>query len=182
MNNRLALVTTLALTLLTPAMAGGAQGTTAAATVPTALASNSPDVLWMDATSTSNLTEIMTSQLALQKSANANVRTYAQRMIADHTKAQNELRTLASMKGVRVMLVPTSHQRLMYQKLSTLSGAAFDKMYMTVQVMGHTETVSFFEAYLSVGRDPQALAAARKYLPVIQMHLEEAQRIMNALP
>ncbi|GGK42618.1 hypothetical protein GCM10008955_40470 [Deinococcus malanensis] len=174
MKYALALATTLA--FLAPASAGGMQGGMNA-TMPTAMMSNSPDVLWMDATSMSNHMEIMTSRMAITKTMNADVRAFAQRMIMDHTMSQNELRMMASMKGVKIMEMPSSGHRLEAQKLSTMSGMAFDRMYMMMQVMGHRHTVSMFESYLSVGRDAQTLAAARKYLPVIRMHLMEAERL-----
>ncbi|MBB6099253.1 putative membrane protein [Deinobacterium chartae] len=142
---------------------------------------NDSNLLWMDATSMSNLAEIETSRLALGKSQNPAVRGFAQKMIDHHTVAQRELMALAIRKNARLADRPGAEQRLMYKKLQILSGAAFDRGYMDVQVKGHEATVAFFKDYLSVGRDPDVVAAARKYLPVVSGHLAEAKRIRSQL-
>ncbi|MGS0626214.1 DUF4142 domain-containing protein, partial [Ralstonia sp. VS2407] len=117
---RLVSVLTLALVFPT-ALAGGAAGQPMGP-VSTAQVSNDTDVLFMEVATMSNLTEIQTSQLALQKSSDAAVRAYAQMMITMHTRAQNELNALAGQKGVRLADKPGADQRLLYNRLSTLSG------------------------------------------------------------
>ncbi|WP_216324175.1 DUF4142 domain-containing protein [Deinococcus aestuarii] len=167
-----------ALSLVIPAaLAGGAEGQQPVGPVTTAQVSNDTDVLFMEVASMSNLTEITTSQLALQKSTNQNVRAYAQQMITEHTRAQAELRALANAKGVRIADKPGADQRLQYNRLTTLSGAAFDAAYKNVQVGGHQMTLDLIETYRSVGKDQQALAYAAKIQPAVARHLEEAKAL-----
>lgn len=100
MKKRLAL-SALMLSLALPsatALAGGMEGMPMGP-VSTAQVSNDSDVLFMEVMTMSNLTEITTSQLALKKSSNAEVRAFAQTMINHHTKAQAELEALAAKKG-----------------------------------------------------------------------------------
>ena len=125
----------------------------------------------------SNLTEIQTSQLALQKSSNQSVRTYAQQMITEHTRAQAELNAIAAAKGVRLTNKPGADQRLQYNRLTTLSGAQFDAAYKNVQVGGHQMTLDLIETYRTVAKDRQAAAYAAKIQPVVARHLEEAKAL-----
>lgn len=180
------LVVTLGLASLGSAFAGGsgaplAQGNPQTSGVTTADTSNNTDILAMEVSTMSNLTEILTSQLALQKSQNAAVRAYAQRMITEHTAAQQKLNAIASAKGVRLTDKPGADQRLQYNKLATLTGAEFDRMYIMVQVMGHDMTLKLVDTYLTIGRDPQGLAYAREMRPAIAMHLRDAQAIQQQL-
>ena len=170
-----ALMFSLSLPIATT-LAGGMEGMPMGP-VSTAQVSNDSDVLFMEVMTMSNLTEIMTSQLALKKSSNAEVRSFAQTMINHHTKAQAELSALAAKKGVRLTDKPGADQRLMYNKLSTLSGAAFDAMYKKVQVEGHAMTLDLIKTYRTIGKDAQALAYAAKSEPVVAMHLDMAKKL-----
>lgn len=132
----------------------------------------------MEVMTMSNLAEIQTSRLALQKSSNAQVRAFAQMMITEHTRAQNELNAIAAMKGVRLTDKPGADQRLLYNRLSTLSGAAFDAAYKNVQVNGHAMTLDLIQTYRSLpGRDARVLAYAAKTQPVVAGHLERAKTL-----
>ncbi|GAA5514108.1 hypothetical protein Dcar01_02860 [Deinococcus carri] len=167
----------LALALVLPTAQAGGMAGMPMGPVSTAQVSNNTDVLFMEVMTMSNLTEIQTSQLALQKSSNAQVRAFAQMMITAHTQAQAELNNIAAMKGVRLTDKPGADQRLQYNKLSTLSGAAFDAMYKKVQVSGHSMTLELIQTYRSIGKDAQALAYAAKTQPIVAGHLEMAKKL-----
>lgn len=168
-----------ALGLSTFAFAGGAGVPDPAVQGPmsTAQMSNDSDILAMEVLTMSNLAEITTSQLALQKSQNAAVRQYAQMMITEHTAAQAQLNAIAARKGVKLTDKPGADQRLMYNRLSTLSGMTFDMQYVAVQIMGHDMTVKLIDMYLRIGNDADALNYARTIRPAVVMHLREAQAL-----
>ncbi|MFC5846793.1 DUF4142 domain-containing protein [Deinococcus petrolearius] len=170
------LLTALLTLLPATALAGGA-GAPPMGPVSTAQVTNNSNVLFMEVATMSNLAEIKTSQLALQKSTNPQVRAFAQEMITMHTQAQQELRALATAKGVVLTDQPGADQRLQYNKLSTLSGAAFDAAYKTVQVSGHQTTLDLIRMYRSFGTDAQALAYAAKIEPVVASHLAQAKAL-----
>ncbi|EYB67575.1 hypothetical protein DEIPH_ctg035orf0016 [Deinococcus phoenicis] len=176
MQKRLAF-SALAFSLVLPtALAGGMAGMPMGP-VSTAQVSNDTDVLFMEVMTMSNLAEIQTSRLALNRSSSAAVRAFAQEMITAHTRAQAELNNLAAMKGVRLTDKPGADQRLQYNKLSTLSGSAFDAMYKKVQVSGHSMTLNLIQTYRSMGKDAQTLAYAAKTQPVVAAHLEHAKML-----
>lgn len=178
--NKRLMASVVALSIALPAaLAGGAEGQAAAQTSgqSTAQVSNDTDVLFMEVATMSNLTEINTSRLALQKSTNARVRAYAQEMITHHTQAQAELNALAAAKGVKLTDKPGADQRLQYNRLTTLSGAAFDAAYKNVQVGGHQMTLDLIETYRTVAKDQQAAAYAAKTQPVVARHLAEAKTL-----
>ncbi|GGK38356.1 hypothetical protein GCM10008955_35330 [Deinococcus malanensis] len=176
MSKRLSLL--LALTLFTPTtLAGGAGAPPMTAGMSTAQMTNNSDVLFMESATISNLSEIATSRLALQRSTNAAVRAYAQRMITEHTMAQAELNRVAAARGVRLTNKPGPEQRLLANKLATLTGPAFDTMYKRVQVMGHQMTLDLIMAYRTIGRDQMALSYAARMQPAVEMHLRDAMAL-----
>ena len=172
-----AMLTACLLLPLSAAQAGGAGMPNMPGGMSTAQSTNDPDVLFMEVATISNLAEIATSKLALQKSNNAAVRAFAQQMITDHTKAQAELNQLAASKGVNLTSKPGAAQRLQSDKLATLSGAAFDTMYKMVQVSGHQMTLDLIMTYRSIGKDAAVQAYAAKVQPVVAMHLEMAKAL-----
>ncbi len=171
------LMSALALSLLLPSAVAGGAAQAPLGRVSTAQVSNDTDVLFMEVASMSNLTEITTSRLALQRSSNAAVRAYAQRMITEHTRAQAELNAIAAQKGVRLADKPGADQRLLYNRLTTLSGTAFDAAYKNVQVNSHALTLDLIQTYRSIGKDQQTLAYAAKIQPAVADHLVDARAL-----
>jgi putative membrane protein len=125
----------------------------------------------------SGLAEVLTSQLATSKSTNEEVKAFAQRMVDDHTKANDELKGLAGNKNVTLPTTPNAKQRATHDRLNTLSGADFDREYMREQVRMHNEAVALFEKETRNGRDQDVKAWAGKTLPTLREH----QRLANDL-
>jgi putative membrane protein len=77
-----------------------------------------------------NIAEINTAKLAEQKSKNDQVKTLAKKMMEDHTKALDELKQLAQIKGMTLPTEPDRQQKLVESRLTSLSGEKFDKQYV----------------------------------------------------
>jgi putative membrane protein len=127
------------------------------------------------------MAEIEAGKMAATKAQNPEVKQFGQQMIADHTRANNELKTLAGKKNVTLPTDLDPMHKAMAQKLSGLSGAEFDKEYMRGQVEDHDRTVALFQAQADNGADPEAKALAAKTLPNLKMHLEMARKISGNL-
>ena len=96
-------------------------------------------------------------------------------MTADHARAGAELKAIAQRKGIQLPANVDSRQRSELDKLAKLSGAAFDKEYMSAMVKDHETDVQDFETQAKQGRDPDIKAFANKTLPVLKQHLEMAR-------
>jgi putative membrane protein len=121
------------------------------------------------------MTEVEASKVAAQKSTNADVKKFAQRMIDDHTKAGNELTALASQKSVTLPSTLDQTHKDNVDKISKLSGAAFDKEYMSMMVKDHQDTVADFEHESSGGENTDLKAWTSRTLPTLREHLQMAQ-------
>jgi putative membrane protein len=124
-----------------------------------------------------NLAEVRLGELADQRAASDSVKQFGKRMATDHQKAYDELKQLASQKGV---MVPTAldrgHQRL-YDRLSKLSGADFDRAYMKEMVKDHDKDVKAFRKEADAGKDADVKAWASKTLPTLQEHQQQAKQV-----
>jgi putative membrane protein len=98
-------------------------------------------------------------------------------MIRDHSKANDELKSIAQSKGLQV---PTSldpeHQGIL-QKLSNKKGSDFDAAYSKQMVTDHEKTVALFKG-AAQSSDPDLAAFAKKTLPI----LEEHEQMTSGLP
>lgn len=124
-----------------------------------------------------NLAEIELGQIAATRGTLDTVKAYGRMMVADHTVAHNELKTLANNEQVTLPTTMDTMHLALKLKLETLSGRQFDSVYVNSQVMDHTKTKAIFETEINAGKDPEVKAYANKNLPHINMHLQAANYI-----
>ncbi len=130
------------------------------------------DLAFMNAAAPGGMAEVELGKMAASKAQNPEVKAFGQKMVEDHTKANDELKQIAAQK--KVMLPPDvmpAHKQLM-EKLSKLSGADFDKEYVAAMVADHEKDVAAFENVSKTAADADVKAFATKTLPTLKMHLE----------
>lgn len=124
------------------------------------------------------MAEVESSQLALQKATDPTVKSFAQKMVDDHTKANEELKALAQSKGVELPDEPSLMQKGKLKALSTADGADFDKRYAeNMGVEAHADTVKLFQKAAKDAKDPDVKAFAANKLPTLQDHLRMAHAL-----
>jgi len=137
--------------------------------------STPPDQKFIKEAAQGGMAEVKLGQLAAQKAVDADVRQFGQRMVDDHSKANDELKQLAQTKGAALPGgIGSKHQKT-YDKLSKLSGSAFDRAYMQAMVKDHQEDVAAFQKQANSAKDSDVKSWAATTLPTLQMHLQMAQ-------
>ena len=122
-------------------------------------------------------TEVESGKMALRNSQTAEVKSFAQRMIDDHTKANQQLLTIAGRKQIRVpKILDAKHQHAL-DRLGRLQGSEFDKAYAEQMLKDHKETVALFEAEARDGKDAELKGFATETLPILKEHLKLAQAL-----
>lgn len=126
-----------------------------------------------------NNAEIQTSQLALERATDEAVRQYAQRMIDEHTAANQELEPLAAERGVELPTTPSSFDAAVLERLSQVPDAEFDRAYMDTQVNAHLKSLAVFRTGAQQVEDTALQSYARTLLPTIGEHLEMARTMVE---
>ncbi|HEV7767000.1 MAG TPA: DUF4142 domain-containing protein [Thermoanaerobaculia bacterium] len=121
------------------------------------------------------LAEVLMGNLALQKTSNADVKAFAQRMVTDHTTANAELAQLAITKGLALPTELGGEHKEGLDHLSSLSGAEFDKAYMAHMVADHEKTVADFDKASTSATDSDVKTWAGQKLPTLREHLAQAK-------
>jgi putative membrane protein len=123
-----------------------------------------------------NEAEIELGQLAQQKAQSPEVKSLAQRLVTDHTRANQQLKQLAQKEGMSVPTGLDKDQKDLRARLEKLNGAAFDRAFVDAQVKDHQKDVKFYQDEGSRLQDPQLKSFAQQTLPVLQEHLQMAER------
>jgi len=121
------------------------------------------------------MAEVELGQLATQKAASDDVKKFGQRMVDDHTKANDQLKQVASQKNITLPTDIGAKNKATKDHLEKLSGAAFDKAYMTHMVQDHKKDVAEFQKEANSGKDADVKNFASQTLPTLQEHLRMAQ-------
>ncbi len=128
-----------------------------------------------------NLAEIELGKLALEKATDQRIKDFAQRMVSDHQKANDELMTIATSLHITLPPVISEDHVVKQRKLRDKSGDAFEKGYMDIMVKDHDRAVSLFEDAASDARNTDLQAFAAKTLPTLKKHFEEAKMLRDSI-
>lgn len=123
------------------------------------------------------LAEVELGQLATQKASSEEVKKFGQRMVDDHTKANDQLKDVAAQKHIDLPTEPSAKDKATKARLEKLSGEQFDRAYMRDMVMDHKTDVSEFARESQSAKDPALKNFARQTLPTLRQHLKEAEKL-----
>jgi putative membrane protein len=133
------------------------------------------DKMFMRKAAQGGLEEVELGQLVSQKTQNDDVKQFAQRMVQDHTRANEELKALAQQKGVTLPTDLDAEGKAMKAKLEKLSGDQLNKAYMHGMVLDHNKDVHEFRTESKMAKDSDLKSWAEKTLPTLEDHLRQAK-------
>jgi putative membrane protein len=122
------------------------------------------------------MTEVELGKIAQSKTQDPAVRKFADDMVKDHGKANNELASLAKGKGLTVPAALDAEHKAIVQKLNSKSGADFDAAYSKQMVMDHDKTIALFQG-ATKSSDADLAAFAKKTLPTLEEHKQMADSL-----
>jgi putative membrane protein len=127
------------------------------------------------------MTEVQASKLALTNASMAEVKTMAQKMIDDHSKANDELKALAQKYSITIPSAISSDNQEAYDKLIKMNGKDFDKAYINKMVDDHKGAADLFETESEKGNNAELKQWAANTLPTIKSHLQMWEDIKNKM-
>ena len=157
------------------------------------ISAQSSDSSFVAQAALANMAEIQFGHLAVKKAQSADVKKFAQMMIDDHVKAQQDLADAASGVGIQWPKQLDDKHKQIQQRLSSLNADRFDREYMKAMVDGHRDVEAMLAGRIDVGngrpsggKNDDALAMnvnkwAAKTLPTVRAHLREAEGVSGAL-
>ena len=122
---------------------------------------------------------VQMAELGEKNAKREDVKAFAGMLVADHTKANAELTTLAASKGVELSSEPVAKFTDMQAKLEETKGTDFDKEFLSLIISGHEKCVKHFKEASTDSEDSDVKAWAAKMLPGLQAHLEKAEELSS---
>ncbi|MBV8551979.1 MAG: DUF4142 domain-containing protein [Acidobacteriaceae bacterium] len=133
------------------------------------------DTVFAMQVSQGGLAEVQLGHLAVSKATSPAVRQFGQRMIDDHSNADDRLKQIAQQENMTLPATMNPKDQALYDKLQMLSGPQFDKTYIKAMVKRHQEDVKEFQKEASKGKDQALKSFASQTLPILQGHLSDAK-------
>ncbi len=162
----------------------GCLAAVAVTAVATMARANESTMSFVQKASVSNMFEVQSSKLALQKAHNANVRALAEQMIADHDQVGEEMReAVAEAKeeselNLRPeMVLDKRHRQLMERLQAAPEGEAFEREYLAIQTLAHKQAIELFQDYAEHGANDAIENFAEETLPDLKEHLKQVQTL-----
>jgi putative membrane protein len=172
------------LALLGVAIPSTLPASTALAQATGAAALSEPDTTFLPEAIRAGLAEVELGKLGVQKASNPEVKQFAERMVADHSAANERLSALAAEHKIEVEgtygtppLRPDEQAAAKMQEMSRLSGSAFDQAFMRQMIEDHQKAVELFGREAKEGKDKKVTGFVAEVLPKLQEHLAMARRI-----
>jgi len=117
--------------------------------------------------------EVMAGRLAATKAQSADVKAFGERMVRDHSKANEKLKTIAQAKTIPLPSMPP----MTNDTLNRASSAEFDRQYVQMMVKDHAKNVAMFEKAANSLPDKDVKMFATETLPTLRAHLQQIKAI-----
>jgi putative membrane protein len=138
--------------------------------------SGSEDIEFVLDAAKGGMAEVQLGKLATEHGQSDEVKKFGQRMVDDHTKANEELKSIAESKSIKLPDELEGKDKALMTRLEKLNGTAFDRAYMNAMVTDHQKDVNEFKKESNAGRDPQVKSFASSTLPTLEEHLQQAKQ------
>lgn len=138
---------------------------------------SSGDATFVREAAQGGMTEVQLGKLAQSKASDEAVKDFAKKMEQDHSKANEELKKIASDKGLLLAGEIDKKHQSKIDKLEKLSGAKFDKDFMAAMVSDHKDTIKKFESASEKAKDADIKKFAGQTLPTLKSHLQLAESV-----
>jgi putative membrane protein len=128
-----------------------------------------------------DVAEIDMARLALEKSANRDIKDYATMIESDHNKALEDLTDLMKDTNVSQQRTMPADAQQEFNRLNDLTGAEFDREFVNTMVMDHQKAIAMFQNQRATVQNPDVKKYVDDTLPTLQTHLEKAQQLQSRL-
>jgi putative membrane protein len=119
--------------------------------------------------------EVHIGKKGVDGATDAQVKAYAQKIVDAHTKANEELKSLAQKKGIQ--WPSEQYDAAMDKSLSATKGADFDRQFVHLMISDHEKDIAMFEDAAKNASDPDLRQWANKMLPDLRKHLADAKSL-----
>ena len=127
----------------------------------------------------SGLAEVESGKLAKKRASSDEVREMADKMVEDHSRANDRLTAIASRQNITLPKEPDAAERSEIERLQKLSGQAFDRALLAHERKAHREAIALYSRQAESGSNPELKRFASEQLPKLREHLEKVESLQR---
>jgi putative membrane protein len=127
------------------------------------------------------MTEVELGKIAEQKAHSPDVKSFGARMVHDHSRANEQLATIAKKRGAAVPQQLDTEHTQMRERLTKMQGEAFDRSYIRMMVVDHDKDIKAFRQEAQLGHDRELKRFARETLAMVEQHDKLAHDIERSM-
>lgn len=139
---------------------------------------NTQDRLFAMLAAAGGAAEVELGTLARGKATAAPAKDFAARMVADHSKANERLKSAAKAAGLTLPDKPDAEHEVIREALEKAPGTQFDRDYLTGQIGDHVKTAQLLAWEINAGNNPDLKRFAMETLPAVLDHLQMAREAL----
>jgi len=139
------------------------------------------DSEFMTEAASGGMLEVQLGQQVAKKATTPDVKQFAQQMVTDHTKSNDELKALAAQKNITLPTTLGKDHQKVYDEVLAEKGAELDKKYVSAMLADHQEDIKEYQEAVTKASDATLKTYAQKNLPVLQMHLGMLQKMQPVI-
>ena len=128
----------------------------------------------------SSLNEIAAGKSASSKAQSPDVKHFAEKMVTDHGKMLEDLKSLAKRKDVVLPQDASAKDMAQMKLIERKSGADFDREYIEHMVKHHERDLKDAEAIAAKAKDADFRDTVKNAIPTMRSHHELAQRLAKS--
>jgi putative membrane protein len=137
------------------------------------------DHKFVEEAASGGMVEVKLGQFVVERGSDSGVKAFAQQMVTDHSKANEELKGLVDGRSGKLPTELAKEHQKMWDDLSKLSAEKLDQAYIDAMVEDHKQDVKLFEKEAKSGKDPALKAYASRTVPTLKHHLGMAQGLQK---
>jgi putative membrane protein len=181
MRSQLLAATIIAGALIVPGLAMAQEATGTAAETPTATDMQQADVEFATKAAAAGEAEVALAKVGIDKATDPEVKAFADRLVQDHTKANDQLTQIMQAKSMEMPAADPAEAKAEHDRITALSGTEFDREFMMHWVSSHEKGIELYSSEAEAGKDAELKQFAADTVPTLREHLDEAKRIESSL-
>ncbi len=129
----------------------------------------------------SDMFEIQSSRIAIERAKNDDIKNFAQLMVDEHTRTSEHLQGILRTTNMKTPSTLDAEHQKMVEELQSMPDSNFDHRYLSMQIAAHEKAIKLFSDYAQRGMDAALKSFASDTLPTLKEHLNEANQLKSKL-
>jgi putative membrane protein len=128
-----------------------------------------------------SISEVQIGKMVKDKASDPAVKDFANRMVEDHSKMDQQIRHWASLNGIKLPTTPSADGQELKDRLAKESGKSYDQEYIRSMLADHKKDISGLQHFMTSHPDTSLKSVVTQTLPILENHIRVAENVAGKL-